>query len=413
LSRRKTKSRASRAHEFNSFDQLAQGIECTETWGAWTSTMFGEYWYDANGMRARALESGVDTRYVDLGHDPVYEVSGSVKTDYVHVNGKLKAKLTGSETFYYSADALGSTRLVWKDETSKAATSPTFRVPTYRPFGTPVAVLGTEKVMYAGKLTDTAAGYTPGLYYIGTRWMNPELRRWLSMDPQLGKLSMPQTMNRYVYCVNNPLRFTDPTGKVIPLILAAIGSTIASGAIIGGTAGAIYYVYEWWSAGDEPFSLPALEKRSIEGAVFGGLTVAIEIFAKPIATTLGAPVPAGIPGQAVKAIDPWLNKLLGLHPEWPKGLRDRMQKGQEGPTANEVKDWFKHLKLPRIGGGPPMPDFGFALNPLRSFTGGALGSGLISGIQASAGVAKAQPSNAVVVSLPSFTLSLPVLRLGF
>lgn len=33
------------------------------------------------------------------------------------------------------------------------------------------------------------------------------------MDPRLGKLSMPQTLDRCVYCVNNPLRFTDPTGQ--------------------------------------------------------------------------------------------------------------------------------------------------------------------------------------------------------
>jgi len=35
----------------------------------------------------------------------------------------------------------------------------------------------------------------------------------LSLDPELGKLSSPQTLNRYVYCANNPLRFTDPTGE--------------------------------------------------------------------------------------------------------------------------------------------------------------------------------------------------------
>jgi hypothetical protein len=29
----------------------------------------------------------------------------------------------------------------------------------------------------------------------------------------MGKLSVPQTLDRYVYCVNNPLRFTDPTGE--------------------------------------------------------------------------------------------------------------------------------------------------------------------------------------------------------
>jgi len=49
-----------------------------------------------------------------------------------------------------------------------------------------------------------AAGTSPGLYYIFVRWMDPELDRWLSLDPELGSLSAPQTMNRYVYCVNNP-----------------------------------------------------------------------------------------------------------------------------------------------------------------------------------------------------------------
>ena len=72
---------------------------------------------------------------------------------------------------------------------------------------------GTEKFDYAGEMLVGAAGSSPWLYYIGARWMNPELGRWLSLDPELGKLSAPQTQNRYVYCVNNPLRFTDPTGE--------------------------------------------------------------------------------------------------------------------------------------------------------------------------------------------------------
>lgn len=43
--------------------------------------------------------------------------------------------------------------------------------------------------------------------------MDSETGRWLSLDPELGKLSMPQTMNRYVFCGNNPLRFADSTGE--------------------------------------------------------------------------------------------------------------------------------------------------------------------------------------------------------
>lgn len=33
------------------------------------------------------------------------------------------------------------------------------------------------------------------------------------MDPKAGDTHSPQSLDRYVYCFNNPLRFTDPTGE--------------------------------------------------------------------------------------------------------------------------------------------------------------------------------------------------------
>jgi hypothetical protein len=41
------------------------------------------------------------------------------------------------------------------------------------------------------------------------------LGRFLSVDPVLGDPTVPQSWNRYAYALNNPLRFTDPTGKYI------------------------------------------------------------------------------------------------------------------------------------------------------------------------------------------------------
>jgi RHS repeat-associated protein len=87
--------------------------------------------------------------------------------------------------------------------------APTFSVQTYKPFGTPVGVSGTDqKWKYAGEVLDPATS----LYYIGARYMDPELGRWLSLDPELGSMSFPQTMNRSVYCVNSPLILIDPAG---------------------------------------------------------------------------------------------------------------------------------------------------------------------------------------------------------
>ena len=40
------------------------------------------------------------------------------------------------------------------------------------------------------------------------------------MDPVLGALGNPQTLNRYPYVVNNPTRHTDPTGEFVGALLA-------------------------------------------------------------------------------------------------------------------------------------------------------------------------------------------------
>ncbi len=60
----------------------------------------------------------------------------------------------------------------------------------------------------------------------------------------MGKISMPQILDRYVYCMNNPLRFTDPTGewfgismKTFAKALIITALVVASAALTVGTFG--------------------------------------------------------------------------------------------------------------------------------------------------------------------------------
>jgi RHS repeat-associated protein len=46
----------------------------------------------------------------------------------------------------------------------------------------------------------------------GARYNACSLGRFMSPDPMGGHYGDPQTLNRYAYVRNNPLRFTDPTG---------------------------------------------------------------------------------------------------------------------------------------------------------------------------------------------------------
>jgi len=276
----KTKSAEKWNYQFNSLDQLTKVVKGTKSGQTWTWTTQGEYWYDANGAMAKSVEGTTTTEYVYRGHDPLCEknTGTGVFTDYVYVNGRMVAKQTGSDIDYYIKDALGSTRLVYRD------TSQVFSVATYAPFGTPVTPSGTEKFKYAGEMLVGAAGSSPGLYYIGARWMDPELGRFISLDPQLGSLSSPQTMNRYVYCVNNPLRFTDPTGQWFWVAIgAAVGAIVSTaiylattdnptleGALLAAASGAVT-----GAVAAATFGVGTLAGRTISGAVSGGVSMAV------------------------------------------------------------------------------------------------------------------------------------------
>ena len=51
-----------------------------------------------------------------------------------------------------------------------------------------------------------------GLSYFGARYYNPLWGRWIGRDPLTGVMNDTQTLNRWIYVSNNPLRFIDPHG---------------------------------------------------------------------------------------------------------------------------------------------------------------------------------------------------------
>ncbi len=49
------------------------------------------------------------------------------------------------------------------------------------------------------------------------RYFSPVLKRFISVDPVRGKIANSQSWNRYSYVLNNPMRFTDPSGETIAI----------------------------------------------------------------------------------------------------------------------------------------------------------------------------------------------------
>jgi len=53
-----------------------------------------------------------------------------------------------------------------------------------------------------------------GLYFYNARWYDAALRRFVQADAIVPQPGNPQSLNRYSYALNNPLRYTDPSGVI-------------------------------------------------------------------------------------------------------------------------------------------------------------------------------------------------------
>ena len=63
---------------------------------------------------------------------------------------------------------------------------------------------------YTGHVMDAGTGLT----YMQARYYDPEIGRFLSVDPVATNSSTGANFNRYKYAANNPYRFTDPDGRM-------------------------------------------------------------------------------------------------------------------------------------------------------------------------------------------------------
>jgi RHS repeat-associated protein len=79
-----------------------------------------------------------------------------------------------------------------------------------------------------------------GLIYYNARWYDAEVGRFISEDPAVAVPENPLTINRYVYCRNNPLIYIDPSGEFFAEILSVFGPI---GTLIGAIVDAVIVNY--------------------------------------------------------------------------------------------------------------------------------------------------------------------------
>ena len=167
------------------------------------------------GQYAKNIYLG-DTRIVtklNSGKDPTYQEESQ-------------------KQYYYHSDHLGSASLI-SDYNGKE-----YQRIEYTPYGETwvekTSNTGNEFLPY--KFTGKEIYEETGLYYYGTRYLDPKYSLWISADPALGDYipgvgkatandigNLPGmggafnhiNFNLYHYAGNNPVKYVDPDGKII------------------------------------------------------------------------------------------------------------------------------------------------------------------------------------------------------
>jgi len=97
-----------------------------------------------------------------------------------------------------------------------------------------------------------------GLIHCNGRLYDPALHRFLQPDNYIQDPFNTQNFNRYGYCLNNPLKYTDPNGEII-------WAAVIVGAIIGATS------YATSAAMNDSWSWEKFAWSTLGGAVMGAI----------------------------------------------------------------------------------------------------------------------------------------------
>jgi len=100
-----------------------------------------------------------------------------------------------------------------------------------------------------------------GLQYLRARWYDPSSARFTQVDPFAGVLGAPGTQHPYAYGLNNPLTYSDPSGRIINVIVG-----IGVGAFVGAGAYALFMTLSGQSINKQDMLAVAAT-----GAIAGGL----------------------------------------------------------------------------------------------------------------------------------------------
>jgi RHS repeat-associated protein len=171
-----------------------------------SSNTVGQYSYDGDGKRVKKIVSATGETTIF-----VYDAAGKSIAEYSTIVS------TTPQVSYLTSDNLGSPRINTDQNGAVTARH------DYLPYGEEIAMpqrnagLGYATDDVRKKFADYERDQETILEYAGSRYYSSSRARFTTIDPLMssGKPTRPDTWNRYLYVLNNPLILMDPVGLYV------------------------------------------------------------------------------------------------------------------------------------------------------------------------------------------------------
>jgi RHS repeat-associated protein len=170
--------------------------------------------YDGDGKRVKKVQDGSPTFYID----DVFEVKDGSPIRYIFANN-LRITMQKNDTLtYFHKDHLGSSNAMTNAEGKEISSA------EYLPYGLTRGDVGITQSSY--QFTDQELDTETGLYNYDARLYDPIVGQFVSVDSIVPDWYDPQSLNRFAYVRNNPVKYVDPSGHSF-LLTVAVGAGLA------------------------------------------------------------------------------------------------------------------------------------------------------------------------------------------
>ena len=285
------------------------------------------YTYNDNGIRTSKTVNGTRTDYYLNGTAIIMQKTGDNVIWYTYDENGLKTGFTYNGTAYYYVYNLQGDVIALLNSAGE-----TVARYDYDPWGKIIAITDGNGVDVSSNATHIAnvnptryRGYyydtETGLYYVSSRYYDPEIGRFISPDTTEILTATPMGLtdkNLYAYCDNNPVIRADHGGDFWHIVAgAAIGGLIGGISSIVGQAVSGQKI-NWAEVGVSAASgaltgaitaacpgMGAVATGIVHGVVGAGTHVATELVngrTPTVAGTLAAGVTSGVLAGGTKAI---------------------------------------------------------------------------------------------------------------